>query len=81
MKSLVLPYGVRFMEDGRIEVFPGAEVIVKGQNGKDIYAVFHIDSGASTSIIPIDDGPNLGIDPIKGDRVLVRGVGDSTYFG
>jgi len=74
MSRFVFPYGVRLKEDGRTEVFPMAEVMMIGRGRKGIRALFHIDSGATTSLVPRDDAELLGLRPEGGARVLIRGV-------
>ena len=81
MSALILPYGIRFREDSRLEAFPAAEVFVLGAGGKGIRAVFHIDSGATISIAPASDASVLGIDLAAGSRIVIRGVGDERFEG
>ena len=79
MSHLVFPYGIRFQEDGRIEVFPMVEIDILGNGGAGIRAAFHIDSGATTSALPASDGEALGFDVERGKEVRVRGIlSDST---
>jgi len=70
----VFPYGIRFQEGGTLETFPMAEVDVLSKNGEGIHAVFHIDSGATTSALPAVDAEALGISLKKGKQILVRGI-------
>lgn len=78
---IVFPYGVRFLEDGRIETFPVAELSVLGRGGRGIRALFHIDSGATTSVLPARDAAALGIRLDGGKRMLARGLGDAAFTG
>lgn len=79
MSHLVFPYGIRFQEDARIEVFPMAELDILGNGGVGIHAAFHIDSGATTSALPASDGEALGLEVNRGKAVMIRGVlGDTT---
>ncbi len=78
MKSVVFPYGIRFREDGRIDIFPAAELVLTGRGGKGIRALFHIDSGATTSVLPASDAETLGIRLDRGSKMIVRGfTGDA----
>lgn len=81
MSRYSFPYGIRFREDTRIEVFPAIELAVLGEKGKGISAVFHIDSGATTSALPITDAAALGINLREGKKTLVRGVSDKVLVG
>ena len=81
MKTLVFPYGIRFQENGRLETFPAAEISIGGRGGKGIRAVFLVDSGATTTIIPSDDAYMLGLNIKDGAKAAVRGLGDTTFFG
>jgi hypothetical protein len=74
MSRVVFPYGIRFQEDGIIDVFPMAELDVLGKGGVGIRAAFHIDSGATTSVLPADDGEALGLGIKQGKKILVRGI-------
>lgn len=77
----VCPYGVRFQEDERIEIFPAAEVSVLGRGASGLRATFHIDSGATVSILPASDAAVLGLRLSHGKRVIIRGIGDSLLSG
>lgn len=79
--KFVCPYGVRFQENGRREVFPAAEILVFGRRGKGIRALFHVDSGATASILPAGDAAVLGVVLARGKRLLVHGIGDSFLKG
>ncbi len=77
----VCPYGVRFQEDGRVETFPAAEISILGRGGRGLHAAFHIDSGATVSILPASDAAALGIRLSRGKRMIIRGIGDSFFNG
>lgn len=81
MKSLVFPYGIRFQENGRLEAFPAAEILVRGRGQNGVRAVFIIDSGATTTVLPSNDADILGINLKSGSRIIVRGFGDTSFFG
>lgn len=81
MRRLIFPYGVRFQENGQIEIFPAVEIYILGHRGKGIRALFHIDSGATTSILPESDGDVLEIDIKRGKKMLVRGISNETMVG
>ena len=75
------PYGIRFQEDGKIDVFPAVEILVIGRGGRGIRATFHIDSGATTSVLPLSDADTIGAPVRRTKRVLVRGIGGDAYNG
>lgn len=79
--KFVFPYGVRFLEDGRVEAFPAADISVLGRRGSGIRALFHIDSGATTSVLPAQDAVALGVRLVRGKRMLARGLGDALLPG
>lgn len=81
MSRFVFLYGIRFQEDGRIETFPAAEVFIVGRGKKGIRALFHIDSGATTSILPSGDAAVLGINVERGKKILVRGISGNPLVG
>ena len=81
MKRVIFPYGIRFQENGRIDVFPAVEIFVLGRNRKGIRALFHIDSGATTSILPFSDSEVLGTNAKSGAKVFVRGVSGESLLG
>jgi hypothetical protein len=61
MTRFIFPYGIRFRGDRHIELFPAAELFVKGRKKQGIRAVFHIDSGATLSVLPAGDAKVLGV--------------------
>jgi len=81
MSRSVFPYGIRFQEDGRVEIFPMAELDILGKDHAGIRAAFHIDSGATTSALPASDGEALGLLVEKGKEVRVRGILGDTQKG
>ncbi|MBI2639802.1 MAG: retropepsin-like domain-containing protein [Candidatus Sungbacteria bacterium] len=81
MSKYIFAYGLRLQEDGRIEVFPAAELFVLGKNGRGLRTVFHLDSGATTSIMPSADAETLGIDVANGKKFIVRGVSGESMLG
>ena len=81
MKRLIFLYGIRFQEDGRVDVFPAVEISVLGRRGKGMYAAFHIDSGATTSIVPLSDAAVLGLPVDQGKRTFVRGISGEPLQG
>ena len=81
MNRYTFPYGIRFQEDSRIEVFPAVELSVTGRAGKGIRAVFHIDSGATTSALPFGDATVLGLNLKDGKKTLIRGITDVPLIG
>lgn len=81
MNKLVFPYGIRFQEDGRVDVFPTIEADIVGLRGRGIRATFHLDSGATTSILPGSDAAALGLAASQGKRIAVRGVAGEPLMG
>ena len=81
MSKVVFPYGIRFREDSRIETFPAVEVSVLGKNGNGLRTVFHIDSGATTSVLPAGDANALSIVLDRNKKVLVRGITGEPLVG
>jgi len=79
--KFIFPYGVKFQEDGQIAIFPAVEILVLGRHETGIRALFHIDSGATTSILPASDAGVLGLDVKTGKKVLVRGIADESFIG
>ena len=70
MSHFIFPYGIRFQEDGRIHVFPAAELVILGKRGRGIRALFHLDSGATTSMLPASDATALGLTMRTGKKML-----------
>lgn len=81
MNKLVFPYGIRFQEDGRIEVFPAVEADIVGLRGRGIRATFHLDSGATTSVLPGSDAAVLGFAASEGKKIVVRGITGESLMG
>lgn len=81
MSRYIFSYGIRFQEDGRIGIFPAAEIFVLGKGGKGIRALFHIDSGATTTILSASDAGALGIGIHLGKKILVRGISGEPLLG
>ena len=80
-KTFISPYGITMREGGRIDIFPAAEVWfpTKGDEWTSLFLV--VDSGAAISALPRSDASVLGIDPEKGKRTLVGGVGKELLHG
>ena len=79
--KFIFPYAIRFREDGRLEVFPAAEIFVFGRSGRGLRATFHLDSGATTSILPAADAVVLGLDARDGKKMLVLGISGTPLTG
>lgn len=77
----IFPYGVKFRENSRIETFPAVEILVLARQKTGIRALFHLDSGATTSILPKSDADFLGIDVKMGKKILVRGIFGESLIG
>lgn len=74
MSKFAFPFGIRFRENGKVEIFPAVEVFILGKKKQGIRTVFHLDSGATISILPASDADVLGINLKQGKKVLARGV-------
>lgn len=81
MKKLIFPYGIRFLEDGKLDIFPAAEISIFGNKEKGIRAMFHLDSGATISILPFSDAEALNLKINKDTAVLVRGFSGESLSG
>ena len=81
MTRHIFPYGIRLREDDKIEVFPAAELSIKGRGTRGIHATFHIDSGATISILPGSDAKALGISLNTGEKLIVRSVSGESLHG
>jgi len=81
MSRHIAPYGIRFREDARIEVFPAVEVLIFGTRERGLRATFHIDSGATVSILPLSDASVLGVATASGRGMLVRGISGDPLIG
>ena len=81
MSRYVFPYGIRFQENGRLEVFPAAEIFVFGRGELGMRTLFHIDSGATTSIMPASDAEALGLKLPNGNKIIVRGISGEPLSG
>ena len=80
MSKIVFPYGIRFQEDGRVDVFPAVEADIVGRRGRGIRVTFHLDSGATTSILPESDARALGL-TISGEQRIVVGIAGEPLKG
>lgn len=81
MTRHIFPYGIRLRGDRHVEVFPAAEVFIKGRGTHGIRATFHIDSGAAVSVLPADDARELGIPLLAGPQAFVQGVASELLQG
>lgn len=81
MSRHIAPFGIRFREGAHVEVFPAVEVLVFGARGCGLRATFHVDSGASISIVPRPDADALGISVASGKRISVQGISGNPIIG
>jgi hypothetical protein len=81
MTRHLFPYGIRFRHDRRVELFPAAELLVLGRRGRGIRATFHIDSGASVSLLPASDATALGLSLRGGTPVAIGGIAGEPLHG
>jgi hypothetical protein len=68
MTRHIFPYAIRFLHDRRIELLPAAELLITGRRKQGMRATFHIDSGATVSVLPASDAKALGIPPAQGQE-------------
>lgn len=80
MKHIV-PYGIRIGESGNVEAVPVVHAKVNGGSGRVIPVVFLLDSGATTSLLPLTDAEALGIDVASGERISLRGISGDSLVG
>jgi hypothetical protein len=76
MQRFVSPYGIRLHKGGHVEVFLAVDVAALGRGKRGVRAAWHIDSGATTSVLPAHDADALGITLKSG-----KGVGVRTFSG
>lgn len=81
MSNVIFPYGIRFQEDGKLDIFPAAEISILGERGHGVRAMFLLDSGATTSILPIGDTEVLGMKLNKNAQMVVRGFSGEEAIG
>lgn len=81
MGRFIAPYGIRFQQDGRLELFPALEVEILGKSRRGIRSLLHIDSGAAISILPASDGEVLGLNIDSGKKMIILGIGGEPFMG
>lgn len=81
MSKVICPYGIRFQEDGKLDIFPAAEVSILGNLGEGLRAMFLLDSGATTSILPLSDAEALGMSVDFKNKMIVRGFSGESAVG
>lgn len=81
MNRIIFPYGIRFQEDGKLDIFPAAEISILGNRGEGLRAMFLLDSGATTSILPVSDVEALGLKLDFKNKMIVRGFSGESVFG
>jgi hypothetical protein len=74
MTRHLFSYGIRLRQDSRIELFPAAELMIQGRRQQGIRATFHIDSGATISVLPASDAKALGIPLRNGKKIVIGGI-------
>lgn len=80
--KFVIPYGIRFGADGRVEVVPVAHVRVRKSRGSlEVPGIFVIDSGATISLLPSTDADALGLNLKSGEKIIVHGVTGDKLIG
>jgi hypothetical protein len=81
MTRHIFPYGIRLRADRHVEVFPAADVSIKGRGTRGLRVTVHLDSGAAVSVLPADDARELGIPLAAGQRAFVQGVASELLQG
>ena len=81
MTRHLFPYGIRFRQDRRVELFPAAELLITGRRNRGIRATFHIDSGATVTVLPASDAHALGIPLRQGKQVVIGGISGEPLVG
>jgi len=81
MSRFIAPYGIRFQQDGRLELFPAVEVQILGSKKQGSRSLLHIDSGATISILPAGDGELLDLDIDAGKKMAILGIGGEPLLG
>ena len=80
MKRIV-PYGIRIGEIGNVEVVPVVHAKVKGDSGIVIPVAFLLDSGATTSLLPLTDAEALGVELSTGEKISLQGISGDELIG
>lgn len=76
MKGIAFPYRVLLRVDGHPEAVPALTVqIFHSRRSAPLSVICLVDSGASISLLPREDGEILGIDIEKGHPIHVFGLG------
>lgn len=75
------PYGIRFRQDRRMELFPAAELLITGRRNRGMPATFHLDSGATVTVLPASDAHALGIPLRHGKKVVIGGISGEPLTG
>jgi aspartyl protease len=70
MTRHLFPCGIRFRQDRRVELFPAAELLITGRRNRGIRATFHLDSGATVTVVPASNAHALGIPLHHGKKVV-----------
>ena len=79
--GFVFPYGISLSRDGKVSVFPAAEVLFPTADGEQAAFLLLIDSGATVSALPKFDAEILGIKAEGGVPTMVAGIGGTAIQG
>lgn len=80
-KSAVFPYGITLREEGRVDIFPAAEVGFRNKEGYWLTLYLVIDSGATISALPSSDALVFGIDVEQGMPQTIAGIDGHSISG
>lgn len=81
MKGAAFPYRILLRADAHPEIVPAVIVqISRSPRDTPLSLICLVDSGASISLLPRDDGEVLGIDVEKGSKINVFGLGQHTFI-
>ena len=80
-KAAIFPYGISLKENGKLSIFPAAEVSFSIPKGERVSLIFLIDSGATVSALPVSDADVLGISLNNSRAATIQGVDGGVVFG
>lgn len=77
----VFPYSITLSENGVVNVFPTAEILITTKEGEQMAFLLLVDSGATTTALPKHDAEAIGIKAENGSPFLITGIGGETING
>lgn len=79
--SRVFPYGITLHEEGKVALFPAAEVAFHTKESEWLSLFLVVDSGATISALPVSDAQVFGIAVEQGTPMHVYGIGGTPAQG